>query len=80
MQFSMSDDFFKSYELLISKANMFFLTKKYLFVAKIGDQEKTDIDLMISAANVPKYKFKMADMPMKHLYEHSFTILDTEEG
>merc|ERR1712032_1062269 len=48
IDFIYSDDFFKTKRIVSQKGNKFMLTKDYLFVAQVMDQEVQEVSLLIS--------------------------------
>lgn len=76
---SYSDDFFKSSRVLSKTGNKFLITKNFLFVVSLVDHENQEVILEVASSTQSYYVLRKADLPYKHLYEHSYTILDTTE-
>ena len=58
-----------------------------MFVAKLVDEEKQDVTLLVADPRKKEYKFKEIQIPLKDILDHryyfpnsSYTILDTSEG
>ena len=77
IDFVYSDDFFKTTKISVNKGNKFLLTKDYLFVAQVIDEEAQDLVLLVAKSNEISYKFQPIDLNMKKFKEHSYTFLDT---
>ena len=77
---SYTDDFFKTTHRLSSQGNKFLLTNKYLFIAKVVDEDSQDVTLQIADPKSKIYELKEVQMPVKRLKDHSYTILDSSEG
>ena len=77
---SYSDDFFKTYKILVQYGNKFLLSKNYFFVAYVINEETQDVSLVVSEPQSPNYNFIEVKMPMRRVKDHSYTILDTSEG
>lgn len=80
MHLSYSDDFFKTYKVIVQYGNKFLLSKNYFFVAYVVSEETQDVSLVVSEPQTPNYRFIEVKMPMRRVKEHSYTILDTSEG
>ncbi|MCQ2819130.1 MAG: hypothetical protein MJ252_17850, partial [archaeon] len=72
-----SDNFFVTSKVLVSKGNKFLLTKDYLFVAQVVDQESQEVLLLGSKSNVKNYNLLPVEISRKSVLEHSYTFLDT---
>ena len=77
---SYSDDFFKTFKIIVQYGNKFLLSKNYFFVAYVINEETQDVALVVTDPANPNYEFSEVKMPMRRLKEHSYTILDTTEG
>jgi hypothetical protein len=75
-----SDDFFKTRKIGVHKGNKFMLTKDYLFVAQVLDQESQEVVLLVSKSNLKNYELEPIVTNQKKFKEHSYTFLDTTEG
>jgi hypothetical protein len=73
-----SDDFFLTSEVLVPRGNKFVQADRYILVAQVSETDNTEVSLLIS--NIRNIEtFYKAELPVKHLSEHSYTILDTSE-
>jgi len=77
---SYSDDFFKTFKIIVKFGNKFLLSKNYFFVAYVINEETQDVALVVSDPTLANYEFSEVKMPMRRLKEHSYTILDTTAG
>ncbi|CAG9311653.1 unnamed protein product [Blepharisma stoltei] len=74
-----SDDFFLTSSILVPHGNKFLLADRYILVAQSIEEGSQDVQLQISnEKNIEK--FYKADLPIKRISEHSYTLLDTSEG
>jgi len=64
----------------VKGGNKFLISNQYIFVAKAEDFKTQDVTLWLSNTMDASFEFKQVDVPMKRLREHSYTILDTQEG
>jgi Na+-transporting methylmalonyl-CoA/oxaloacetate decarboxylase gamma subunit len=80
IDFIYSDDFFKTRRNAAHKGNKFMITKNYLFVAQVVDQESQEVVLLGSASDHKEYDLQPIETNMKKFREHSYTFLDTSEG
>lgn len=80
IDFVMSDNFLKSSKVLAYKGNKFLLSKHYLFVAQVVDQDTQETKLMVSNSNSTNYDFKEIDLSFNKFKEHSYSFLDTSEN
>jgi hypothetical protein len=55
------------------------LTKDYLFVAQVIDQEIQEVSLLVSNSSLKQYDFQAIETNTKSFNEHSYTFLDTTE-
>lgn len=77
---SYSDDFFNTTKTLVKGGNKFLLTHHYLFVVKVENEDEDEVTLLVGNPKDKDYKrLKPIELPTKHLFEHSYTILDTSE-
>mmetsp|Transcript_30668 Transcript_30668/g.27864 ORF Transcript_30668/g.27864 Transcript_30668/m.27864 type:complete len:205 (+) Transcript_30668:722-1336(+) len=80
MMVSYSDSFFNSSKVLVQGGNKFLLSKNFLFVVRVVDPMGQEVELLVGNSLDPHYKhLKKTELPHKHLFEHSYTILDTSE-
>ena len=56
------------------------LTKDYLFVAQVVDQEVQEVTLLASNSAQKFYDLQSIETNSKTFKEHSYTFLDTSEG
>jgi len=56
------------------------LTKNYLFVAQVVDQESQEVSLLVANSTYKKYEMQPIETNTKRFKEHSYTFLDTSEG
>jgi hypothetical protein len=80
VDFIYSDDFFKTKKIAVHKGNKFMLTKDYLFVAQVLDQEVQEVTLLAANSSHKNYEFQSIDTNSKTFKEHSYTFLDSTEG
>lgn len=62
------------------KGNKFMLTKNYLFVAQVVDQESQEVVLLGANSSQKIYDLQPIETNSKKFREHSYTFLDTSEG
>jgi hypothetical protein len=79
IDFIYSDDFFKTKRIAAHKGNKFLLTKHYLFVAQVVDQESQEVMLLSSKSNEKYYNLQPIETTSKIFREHSYTFLDTSD-
>jgi hypothetical protein len=79
MEFIRSDDFFSTYEVIVPHGNKFLLANRYVLVATAIEGDKEEVQLMVAAAPEIE-KFYKAELPVRRIPEHSYTLLDTSEG
>ena len=77
IQFSRSDDLWKTKYTLLPRGNRFLFLDKFIFVAVVNKHHETQVNLYVSSEG--GRVFKKARLPFQ-LTEHSYTILDTSEG
>lgn len=75
-----SDDFFKTFSVLVLQGNKFMISSTFFFVARVIKESSQEVELTISPSKVQDYKFHGAELPFSLLEEFSYTILDTEEN
>jgi hypothetical protein len=80
IDFVYSDDFFKSKKIGAHKGNKFLLTKDYLFLAQVLDQDSQEVMLLSANSREPTYDFQNIELGMKKFREHSYIFLDTSEN
>lgn len=74
-----SDDFFQTTDLLVEHGNKFLLAERYVLVAQVIEQDSQDVQLLVSSEkNIEK--FYKAELPIKRIPDHSYTLLDNSEG
>ena len=79
VDFIYSDDFFKTKRIAAHKGNKFLLTKNYLFVAQVVDQDLQEVMLLSSNSHDKLYNFQAIETTSKIFREHSYTFLDTQD-
>lgn len=79
VDFSYSDDYFKSYTTVIKGGNKFLITDSFIMVAQLIDHESQAVQLMV-ASEQNLEKFYKSEFPMKTIPEKSYTLLDSSEG
>lgn len=80
IDFMYSDDFFKTKKVGAHKGNKFMITKNYLYVAQVVDQESQEVVLLGSRSDTKEYDLQPIETNKKKFREHSYTFLDTTEG
>ena len=80
VDFVYSDDFFKSKRIAAHKGNKFLLTKDYLFVAQVADQEMQEVVLLVAKSTDKIYNFSTFDEMSKKFKDHTYTFLDYSEN
>lgn len=79
IDFLKSDDFFSSSEVLVAHGNKFLLADKFILVALAVENDSEEVQLMISnESNIEE--FFRAELPVKRIPEHSYTLIDSSEG
>jgi hypothetical protein len=56
------------------------ITKDYLFVAQVIDQEIQEVTLLAAKSSNKNYEFQSIETNSKTFKEHSYTFLDSTEG
>jgi hypothetical protein len=56
------------------------LTKDYLFVSQVADQELQEVSLLATKSSLKQYGFQTIETTSKSFKEHSFSFLDTTES
>ena len=74
-----SDDFFSTSEVIVPHGNKFLLSDKFILVALAVENDSEEVQLMISNENDIE-KFYRAELPVKRIPEHSYTLIDASEG
>lgn len=80
IDFVYSDDYFKTKKLGVHKGNKFLLTKDYLFLAQVVDQDSQEVMLLSANSKEKIYNFHNIELGLKKFREHSYTFLDTSES
>lgn len=80
VDFIYSDDFFKTKRVGAHKGNKFLLTKNYLFVAQVVDQEDQEVTLLVTDPKDKFYNLQPIDLSQTTFKDHSYTFLDTTEN
>lgn len=74
-----SDDFFSTSETIVAHGNKFLLSDRFILVATAVETDKEEVQLMVSSyPNI--HEFSKAELPIKRIPEHSYTLVDTSEG
>jgi hypothetical protein len=55
------------------------LTKDYLFVAQVIDQEVQEVSLLATNSSLKQYDLQVIETNTRSFKEHSYTFLDTTE-
>ena len=79
VDFLRSDDFFSSSDVIVPHGNKFLLSDKFILVALAVEDDPEEVQLMISNENNIE-KFYRAELPVKRIPEHSYTLIDASEG
>jgi len=79
VDFIYSDDFFKTKRIGASKGNKFLLTKDYLYVAQVIDQEIQEVTLLVAKSEEKLYNLQPIQTNRSKFSEHSYTFLDTRQ-
>lgn len=79
VDFMHSDDFFRTKNMLVRYGNKFLLADKFIFVAAAVEEDPDEVKLMVASDPVVE-DFVKAELPVKKIPEHSYTLLDTSEG
>ena len=74
-----TDDFFRTTETLLPHGNKFLLAGRFILVAVAIEGNSEEVQLMISNEKDIE-KFYRAELPVKTVPEHSYTLLDSSEG
>ena len=75
-----SDDFFESEpKVLVKHGNKFSKSKDFLYVAT-ADRMGSETSLYVALRKTKFQDFKKVKLPLEHLTEHSYTIIDTSES
>ena len=73
-----SDDYFQSTTTLVPRGNKFIISSRYILVAQVIEDDSSEVQLLTSNERNLEL-FTKAELPIKHLAEHSYTLLDTSE-
>lgn len=73
-----SDDFMKTSEVLVIRGNRFIIADRYILVAQVIEEQSSDVQLLVSNERNLE-KFYKAELPIKRIPEHSYTLLDSSE-
>jgi len=79
VDFLYSDDFFKTKRIGAHKGNKFLLTKNFLYIAQLVDQEAQEVNLLVAKSDEKFYNFHPINTGMNKFREHSYTFLDTTQ-
>jgi hypothetical protein len=79
IDFIYSDDFFKTKRIGAHKGNKFLLTKHYIYVAQVLDQDSQEVMLLSSKSTDKIYNLVPIETTSKIFKEHSYTFLDTTD-
>ncbi len=79
IDFVYSDDFFETRKIGAHKGNKFLLTKNYLFVAQVLDQEDQEVMLLVTSPTENYYNLQPIELSNDKFKEHSYTFLDSSE-
>jgi hypothetical protein len=79
IDFYYSDDLFRTIKIGVHKGNRFLLTKDYLYVAQVVDQDTQEVNLLVSKSTSKYYRFNHVNVYSNRLTEHSYSFLDTSE-
>lgn len=80
VDFVYSDDFFKSKRIAAHKGNKFLLTKDYIFVAQVVDQDLQEVVLLVGKSTDKVYNFSTIETTSKRFKEHAYTFLNYSEN
>lgn len=80
VDFAYSDDFFHTRKVPAHKGNKFMLTKDYLYVAQVVDQENQEVVLLTSKSDHKVYDLQLIETNQKRFREHSYSFLDSSES
>ena len=73
-----SDDFFKTKRIGAHKGNKFLLTKNYLFVAQVVEQDLQEVMLLGGNSHDKVYNLQPIETTSKIFRDNSYTFLDTD--
>jgi hypothetical protein len=63
---------------VVPRGNKFLISETYMFVAQVIEEGSSEVNLLI--ANSGNFdRFVRAEIPVKRIPEHSYTLLDTSE-
>ena len=71
-----SDNFFKNQTKLLAGGNRFLLKEKRLFVVKAINETTQEVGLFIGKAHRRTIELKPIELPVRHLGQYSYSILD----
>ena len=74
-----SDDFFASSEIAVPQGNKFLIGDRYILVAQAIGEGSQEVQLLV-ASDKNFDLFYRAELPVKRIPEHSYTLLDTSES
>lgn len=80
IDFFASDDFFKNENLLLNSGNRFLLLDKNLFVVQAQNEKTQEVKLYMSKAIGKPLKFKLLEIPVTHLSQSTYTILESTKN
>ena len=79
VDFVKSDDFFKTRTVLVPRGNRFIVSARYVLVAQATKEDSSEVQLLTSSERNLEV-FYQAELPIKQVSDHSYTLLDTSEG
>ena len=71
-----SDNFFKNQTKVLAGGNRFLLKEKRIFVVKAINDATQEVGLFIGKAHRRNIELKAIELPVKHLGQYSYSILD----
>lgn len=71
-----SDNFFKNQTKVMAGGNRFLLKEKRIFVVKAINEATQEVGLFIGKAHRRNIELKAIELPVKHLGQYSYSILD----
>jgi hypothetical protein len=73
-----TDDFMKTSEVVVPRGNKFIVADRYIMVAQVIEENSSDVQLLVSnERNIDR--FYKAELPIKRIPDHSYTLLDSSE-
>ena len=80
IDFVYSDNYFNTKKIGAQKGNKFLLTKDYLFLAQVVDQDSQEVMLLTAKSDQINYNFQNIELGISKFREHSYTFIDTSEN